>query len=228
MSQADRAPIGPARDALRLPVLGIVAGALVLLGAGVGGDRAGPDPWDVITELRSTLERSGPLEMSFDQTFVPAGFETGESESGRVTLGLPDCVRWDYSEPYPKSYLLCGTDLHAWNPGESIGHLYSLDETRPGLDLLLLDREALESTYRARSASSPGGLTVRLRPRDPSSRALSEVRIRMTEATDRIQKLSYRDREGNRTVFELGSPRSVDDPDRFVPPRELEWIRETP
>ncbi|MDX1632169.1 MAG: outer membrane lipoprotein carrier protein LolA [Thermoanaerobaculia bacterium] len=166
--------------------------------------------------------------MSFLQTFVPAGFDEGDSESGRVALGLPGCVRWDYSEPYPKSYLLCGTDLHAWNPGETVGQLYALDETRPGLDLFLLDREALQTTYAARSRRSPEGITVHLRPREPSSRALAQVRIRVTEGADRILELSYRDGDGNRTVFEFGPPRSVDDPNLFLPPGEVEWLRETP
>ncbi len=78
------------------------------------------DPWRALTELRLHLAASGALGAKFRQSYVPAGFATGDEETGRVALALPDCLRWDYSEPYPKAYLLCGSRLHTWVTGEPV------------------------------------------------------------------------------------------------------------
>lgn len=186
-----------------------------------------PDPWEALSRLRMGLEEAGPQEMSFEQTFVPAGFSTGETESGTVVIDLPRCVRWDYLDPYPRSFLLCGTELHTWNAGESTGQLYALDRSQPGLDLLMLDRGLLEKTYTATLEEDGDDLVLRLEPRDDASRALASAEIRFTAAGDRVREIAYRDGEGNRTRFRFGESRPVAAGDRFQPPPGMGWQRET-
>lgn len=186
------------------------------------------EAWEALTRVRDHLESRGAQEMSFEQTFVPAGFSSGETESGLVTLGLPRCARWDYSDPYPKSYLLCGVELHAWNPGESVGQYYSLERDQPGLDLLRLDRERLEATYAASLRRSEDELVIELTPRRDDGRALAGATLRIAPDGLRILGLSYVDAEGSRTEFTFDAPRPVDAGTRFEPPGGLRWERETP
>jgi hypothetical protein len=199
-----------------------VAGAL----AGAGFAESGPaiDPWQALQELRLQLAASGALVADFHQSYLPAGFATGDEEAGRVALALPDCLRWDYSEPYPKSYLLCGSRLHTWVAGEPQGerlHVEARDEA--GLDLLLLPVEQLKSRYTAVARPSSGGaIAVELVPTAPDSR-IARAELSFDLASQRPTALSYRDRDGNLSTFRFGAFELLEDDTLFTPPTTLIW-----
>ena len=182
------------------------------------------DPWQALTELRLHLAASGALTASFRQSYVPAGFATGDEEAGQVALALPDCLRWDYSEPYPKSYLLCGSRLHTWVAGEPQGerlHVESRNEA--GLDLLLLPVEQLKSRYTAVARPATGGaIAVELVPTAPASR-IARAELLFDLASQRPTELSYRDREGNLSTFRFGAFELLDNDLHFTPPTDLIW-----
>src|SRR5688572_24784344 len=88
---------------------------------------AANDPWEVLEGARRSLVEAGPTGASFNQTYVPAGFTSGERESGQLAFALPDCLRWDYLDPFPKSFLLCGGVAHQWNPEDGTGQRFEVD-----------------------------------------------------------------------------------------------------
>ncbi len=182
------------------------------------------DPWQALSELRLHLAASGALAAGFEQSYVPAGFATGDEESGRVALALPDCLRWDYSEPYPKSYLLCGSRLHTWVAGEPQGerlHVEARDEA--GLDLLLLPVELLKARYTAVARQESGGrIAVELQPTAPGS-LLAEATLAFDPSTQRPTALSYRDRDGNASHFSFSAFELLDDDTAFTPPATVVW-----
>ena len=178
------------------------------------------DPWEQIVLLKQSLVQQGPTESSFVQTYVPAGFSDGIEESGRLSLDLPMCARWDYEEPYPKSNLLCGRELYTWNPGESIGHLWTIDSSQPGVDLIRLDAEQLSERY---SAKWTAPNVLRLTPRVDDHRLLQEAELTLSLDPPHLVRLSYRDGEGNRTSFDFSSPEPVEDRERFSTPIRVSW-----
>jgi len=207
----------------------LLIATLVLLAAGgpargLAGPSGDPvDPWQALAQLRLHLAASGALVGDFVQTFVPAGFASGEEESGRVALAIPDCLRWDYLTPYRKSYLLCGPWLHSWVEGEPRGQRVHVDlREQSGLDLLLLPVGELMRRYRASARTERGEIVVELEPTD-AARALERVTIAFDPASQRPTALAYGDREGNATRFRFLGFRSIEDPDLFSPPGELEW-----
>lgn len=203
----------------------VAAMALAFLGAAQVTAAATPiDPWEALKELRLHLAASGDLAAEFTQSYVPAGFASGDEERGEVRLALPDCLRWDYADPYPKSYLLCGSRLHSWVRGEPQGQKLFVDaEDQAGLDLLLLPIADLGSRYEATAAAVAGGrIAVTLKPSRPEVR-LAEATFELDPSTQRPTALSYRDRDGNTTRFRFGEFRLIDEPAAFTPPPTLEW-----
>ena len=188
------------------------------------------DPWALLEHLRASLAADAPLKAHFTQSFVPAGFSSGETESGTFSLALPDCLRWDYAEPDPKSFLICGQSGYAWNQGETTGrflHIAARDE--PGLDLLLLPTTELEHRYGASSkAGTNGRQEIWLAPIDPTKNALVSATLELDAAGDRLLAIAYSDREGNRTRFDLTSyePLRASDRDVFAPPESIRWQEE--
>jgi outer membrane lipoprotein-sorting protein len=183
--------------------------------------------WEWLIDVRERLEAEAPLIADFSQTFVPVGFSTGDEETGTVSLNLPECVRWDYLEPFPKTFLLCRDQVYSWNEGEPSGRFYRLDsEDQEGLDLLRLRVEELNVRYTATiGEEETAAVTVRLTPRDMEG-AIVEATLTISRSDLELQSLSYRDREGNRTRFELSLYRPLDVSRVFEPPEDLAWLED--
>lgn len=182
------------------------------------------DPWQALTELRLHLAASGALVAKFRQTFVPAGFATGDEESGRVALALPDCLRWDYLSPYRKSFLLCGSRAWSWVEGEPQGQRMDVEaKDEAGLDLLLRPADELRSRYRAAFAPGEGGEVVVVLEPASAGGTLVRAELHMDAGQRELLALKTRDVEGNETRFWFSGYRPIADPDPFTPPRELEW-----
>ena len=187
---------------------------------------AADDPWRVLDDFRRALDGAGPLSAGFVQTFVPFGFapEDGETERGSLAIDLPGCLRWDYSPPFPKAFLLCGRTVHHWNPGETVGQRYDLsDQPAPGLDFFLLTTGDLRERYEAELGAAEGdGLRLVLRPLEPSEDVV-EVQVVIDAEGQRLRELTYYDAQRNENRFLVGDYRSGAPPGRFEPPAGIEW-----
>jgi outer membrane lipoprotein-sorting protein len=188
-----------------------------------------PDAWETLRAVRADLAEAGTLQAGFVQTYVPAGFSSGEKESGKLALALPDCLRWDYQEPYAKSFLLCGGNAWAWNPTDKTGRRYAVDrKTEPGLDLLLLGVDDLKTRYKATARTVGAGRTeISLAPKakiSPIKDAILIAEGKGAQGDRRLVQVSYRDAEGNQTRFDLSDYREI--PRRgttFSPPAGIRW-----
>jgi outer membrane lipoprotein-sorting protein len=209
-----------------LVFVGPVFVSLAVVGPAHADDTASADAtWAAIGEFRSNLESQSPLGSSFVQTYLPEGFSSGDSERGVLLISLPDCLRWDYSDPFPKSFLLCEDTAWYWNPGETVGQRYGVDRQTPGLDFFLLPTETLRDRYSASSSKNPdGSLSVTLIPNQPSDDVVSATLL-LTANDRRLDALSYTDIEGNRTHFEMSDyrTRQTFETALFAPPNEVEW-----
>jgi outer membrane lipoprotein-sorting protein len=183
-----------------------------------------PEPWSVLDGVRASLVEAGPTGAKFTQTYIPAGFSSGEKESGRLALHLPDCLRWDYDEPYPKSFLLCGGVAHSWNPQDKSGRRYRVDrKNEPGLDLLLLGVDDLKGRYQATSRAADGGrIEIALSPKGKVAE-LTDATFIIDPESRRIVQIAYHDREGNLTRFEIGGYQGLPRQGQFSPPGEIRW-----
>jgi hypothetical protein len=206
--------------------------AFVFLATAAGGAAEAPssEAWKRLDELRQAMIRAGVLSATFRQTFTPVGFSAGDSESGQVWLGLPDCLRWDYREPDPKGFLLCGAELHSWVPGDPVGHRAHVDPANEaGLDLLLLPVSALAERYSA-NLESDGAIRLVGKPRVGGSReaaspGLLEARLTTDRGGQRLSAIDTVDGEGSRTRFDFGSWSVETDRARFHPP-PLDWAED--
>lgn len=200
--------------------------ALLLLLAALPLAAEGNDPWATLDAVRKSLAAAGPEGARFVQTYVPAGFSSGESEQGSLALQLPDCLRWDYEQPYPKAFLICGARVFSWNPEDRRGQRGWVErEKEPGLDLLLLPANALAERYLARTEPRASGrVAILLTPKDGHGGAsLKEATLIVDLAAARLVELGYSDLEGNRTRFEISGYHALADPGKFVPPEGVVW-----
>ncbi len=209
-------------DRIRLPFMIVVAMALIAAPAA----RA-ISPWELLEQLREDLQRSGPITGKFKQTYIPAGFEDGDHESGYLSIWLPDCLRWNYEQPQAKSFLLCGDEVHFWNEGESGGRNYRIEpEQEPGLDLLLVEVAKLKERYVAGNEKlGDGTYEISLKLPPDAERPFS-ARIRLEPVSMRVVGMEYTDEEGNLTRFEISDYQRLRHTALFKPPQGIEWTEE--
>jgi outer membrane lipoprotein-sorting protein len=210
-----------------LRVSGSRLAASVALALAIGSPAGAEDsPWQSIETFRKNLARRSPFTAAFVQTYLPEGFSTGEKETGRMALHLPECLRWDYGEPYPKSFILCGDVIHYWNGGEKEGHIEEIEAKRePGLDLLLVPVEELQRRYSATAKRTAQGMTLTLRPTEPNE-FVTEATLEIDAKLDRLRVLRYVDPEGNRTEFAISDYQAGIKNGTFNPPRDIKWLDE--
>ncbi len=190
----------------------------------------------MLAALRAGLVKAGPITARFEQTYIPAGFSSGDVEKGHFSLWLPDCLRWSYVEPQVKSFLLCKREAWAWNEEEEGGRHYQIEpEKEPGLDLMLLDIESLKDRYSAEGRQLEGGLyeillTVGKEPKgpkskdpDPEKKQGVTARVRIDRAVQRVVGLEYRDEDGNTSRFAISEYQTLGHTALFQPPQDIQW-----
>lgn len=215
----------PRLSILAVSVLTVTLCAAALAQQSADLDQPAVDPWGVLTSTRNALAHAA-IALPFEQSFVPAGFNSGDRETGIASFGLPRCVRWDYVDPDPRSYLLCDNTVLTWNQGEDAGRRQHLDGRESGpFELWLAPLDELERNYRATLDDLNGDhlvLTVR-----PSRQAeFDRAQIVIDRQTRLPVGFEYQDFEGNVTSFDFGDAELVDGDDpRFEPP-PIEWIEE--
>jgi len=184
----------------------------------------GSSPWEVLGELRSGLVTAGPITARFEQTYIPAGFSSGDVEKGHFSLWLPDCLRWSYTEPQVKSFLLCKREAWAWNEEEEGGRHYQIEpEKEPGLDLLLLDLASLKDRYSAEGRQLEGDLYEILLSVGQESKKGVTARVRIDRKVQRIVELEYRDEDGNASRFLISEYQTLSHTALFQPPQDIQW-----
>lgn len=213
---------GRHRSSLR-PSAFIVFSLGCLLAASAGAT----SPWELLEGLRDNLQKSGPVTGQFEQVYIPAGFSDGDKESGHLSIWLPDCLRWNYTKPLAKSFLLCDDEVYFWNEDESGGRHYRIEpEEEPGLDLLLVEVGKLKERYVAGSNKLADGtyeITLALPP--GTDRGFS-AKIRLEPVSMRISGMEYTDEEGNLTRFEISDYQPLRHTALFKPPQDVEWTEE--
>ena len=212
---------------LRRPRLAPVVAVAATLAVMAPSAARAASPWDLLEQLRDSLQRGGPVTGKFDQTYIPAGFEDGDRESGDLSIWLPDCLRWNYREPQAKSFLLCGDEVYFWNQDETGGRHYRIEpEQEPGLDLLLVEVERLKERYVAGNRKLADGTYEITLALPPDAERPFSASIRLEPVSMRVVGMEYTDEEGNLTRFEISDYQTLRHTALFTPPQGIEWTEE--
>lgn len=206
--------------------LGLAAGGLAIAATLIALPARAASPWELLEEVRNGLQAAGPTTARFDQTYVPAGFATGDTESGHLSIWLPDCLRWNYQEPQGKNFLVCQGEVYFWNDDEPGGRHYRIDpREEPGLDLLLLSVSTLRERYVAASEELADGSFEISLAMPPAAESRFSAKIRLLRASKRVIGLEYTDQEGNLTRFRIFDYQALHHTALFQPP-DVEWTEQ--
>jgi outer membrane lipoprotein-sorting protein len=166
---------------------------------------------DLSQALAGVKEKAGQVETltgDFVQTRFLSVFEKGLRSKGRLYLKQPDCLRWEYLEPYEQGLAICGQEGITWDEfsgTREIGHgedkFWSLLSDQI-LAWTNWDLERLREDYQlALRQQSP--LVLGLRPR---SRSMAQVFSQLTvefQGQGLVRRITMHEPNGDYTRIEF-------------------------
>ena len=176
---------------------------------------AGPSGAVTLEEVAAALRRSPCWHTEFTQRYVPAGFETGASESGGLTVAFPGRLRFDYAGAAPRVFATDGTIARTVDPTAGACTAVRLDAgdwSRLPL-AAILDPGAARATFAV--ASRDRTLTLTARAPTPEL-----ARVEIVVGGDGLPgEVTVIDESGNRNEFSFAGWRREGEPgdDLFRP-----------
>lgn len=181
------------------------------------------------SELSRTFPAMAGQKADFTHSFTPRGFTKAQVEKGSVVFGAPPMMRWSYLAPDEKLFVFDGKTSWLYSRDDQQVTVNQLtEEEKKDLPFLFLtDAKKVSAYYRIRERASGIFVITTLKALD-SKAAVQEITLTFSSADYRIRKLEYRDRQGNKTVFEFSGfqpSRTTADTFRFLPPAGVDVVR---
>ncbi len=179
--------------------------------------------------VERALAATAGTQAKFVHKFTPKGFTRERVEQGEVLFGPAPKMRWSYEKPEKKTFVFDGSTSWLYAHADRQVTIATLSERdRKGLPFVLLaDPAALRAEYTVSETTSGAEIRTELRPRNAA--ALVQNLVVVTGASDdRIRRIEYADRQGNRTVFQFSNFRpghASAASFRFDPPAGVDVIR---
>lgn len=168
-------------------------------------------PADLLAAVQKRYDAFSDFSADFQQTLLRASRPgKGRSEVGKVFLKRPGLMRWDYSQPTVKNFVVDGERLWAYKPEEAQVAVYDKfkeAEVSAGLSFLW-SKKSLAASFNAAQFTGPDPVgepvaarAIRLTPKveDPSVKNLT---FYLSEKAF-IEKAIIEDHLGNVNVFKF-------------------------
>ena len=182
---------------------------------------AAPTVAEISKQVDQHYNRLHSLRVKFTETYQGMGMK--RTETGTLLMEKPGRMRWDYSNPAGKVFVIDEKYGYSYTPGDAQAERYpakQLEDFRSPLRFLLghtrIEKELTELTL------TPEGAGYRLRgvPKGMEQR-VAEVTLTVT-AEGRIDAIQWKETDGAITEFqltnELANPPLAADTFSFRPP----------
>jgi outer membrane lipoprotein-sorting protein len=213
----------------------IAPALLVLVLATPSGARgeALPEARPLLSKLEAAVAPLSDLETDFLQVRHIALTDEKVEARGRMRFMAPDYFRLDYREPDADVLTMRGDSLLVYFPAmnQAQRHLIDREDATRNLFLLFASKKGeLASRFDVSlGPAGPEGPTLRLQPlADAIDYPITEILVRLNDATGLPGELFFREEGGDTVLFRLQKPRTnrrlTERDFVFVPPAGTEII----
>jgi outer membrane lipoprotein carrier protein len=189
----------------------------------------------IAEKVDQRYNRMETLQAQFSETYSGAGMT--RHESGTLELKKPGRMRWDYTEPRPKTFLTDGKTAWFYVPGEKQARraaVKDLGDLKSPLRYLLgktkLEQEFIGLTIDTNAKPvNPGDIVVRGVPKGMQER-VSQTLLEV-DADGLITRIRVEEMDGSVTEFRFLQQKEnvqiADQRFKFVPPAGVEVVQGT-
>lgn len=155
-------------------------------------------------ELDLAIQATRGQQAQFTHRFLPKGFKKEQVEKGSVIFGVPPQMRWSYTKPESKVFVFDGRTSWFYTAAERQVTVTRLDPAQQqSVPFAFLWDPAAKKSWRATEKKRGNLVDLSLESTELNAQ-VKKLRLEVGARDHLIRKLEYFDRQGNRTVFELG------------------------
>lgn len=172
-------------------------------GAGVPQAEPTAEVKALVEKMQGFYERTEDFTANFRQTYLYKSFGRTTTSTGTVAFKKPAQMRWDYLSPAPRSFVLTGERVYAWDPQAqtlSRGALPT-SELSSSVTFLWGKGHLLDEFTISRVACTDcQGVQLRLVPKKSETR-FRELRLELEPKTAQVRKTVVVDPDGSENTI---------------------------
>ena len=155
--------------------------------------------------MQAFYEKTSSFRATFEQEYVYKSFNRTQTSAGKVFFLKPGMMRWDYEKPSPKSFVLTGDKIYAYDAEAMTFTIAPFDSSQLSAAVTFLwGRGRLEKEFRIDGAAcaSCQGVLLELTPLRPDAR-FQKIRLEVDPKTAQVLNSTVVDPDGseNRISF---------------------------
>jgi outer membrane lipoprotein carrier protein len=162
-----------------------------------------PDVKALVDRMQAFYEKTNDFTARFTQEYAYKTFNRRQTSSGKVTFLKPGMMRWDYESPTPKTFILAGEKVYAYDPEAMTLTIANLKTNELSASVTFLwGKGRLEKEFSiARAAcSNCAGVLLELTPLQPDPR-FQKVRLEVDPKSAQVLKSVVVDPDGSENTI---------------------------
>jgi outer membrane lipoprotein carrier protein len=187
-----------------LALLWVVCAALPDAGgAGVPKTEPTAEVKALVDRMQGFYERTEDFTANFRQTYVYKSFGRTSTSTGMVAFKKPAQMRWDYLTPSPRTFVLTGERVYAWDPQAQTLTVAALPTSELSSSVTFLwGKGRLLDEFSISRAPCPDcqGVLLVLTPKKSETR-FRELRFELEPKTAQVRKTVVVDPDGSENTI---------------------------
>ena len=179
---------------------------LAVLGPGQAAQVPRPPAEDLARAIQAHYDTVHDFTADFEQSYVGGVLRKRVTEQGRLSVKKPGRMRWDYTQPDPKTFVSDGSQIYSYLPADHqvyVSPMPSADQATTAV-LFLVGKGDLVRDFDVRYADDahplPGDVALRLDPKLPD-RDYDWLELVVNQKTLQIRQLIAADSQGGTSTF---------------------------
>ncbi len=179
---------------------------LAVVGPGPAGQSGPASAEDLARAIQAHYDGVRDFTADFEQSYVGGVLRKRVTEQGRLAVKKPGRMRWDYTQPEPKTFVSDGSQIYSYIPADHqvyVSPMPSVDQATTAV-LFLVGKGDLVRDFDVRYADDahplPGEVALRLDPKLPD-RDYDWLELVVDRQTLQIRQLIAADSQGGTSTF---------------------------
>jgi outer membrane lipoprotein carrier protein len=189
-----------------------------------------PEVRALVERMQRFYEKTSDFTASFRQDYTYKSFNRTQTSTGKVTFLKPAMMRWDYEQPSPKTFVLSGEKVYAYDPEAmtlTIAAIKSNELSAAVSFLWGVGKLEKEFSIASPSCADCKGVLLELTPRHQDPR-FQRVRLEIDSKTAQVLKSVVVDPDGSENAITFSDLRTNQgiskDRFRIKPPADTQIV----
>ncbi len=162
-----------------------------------------PDVKALVDRMQRFYEKTADFTASFRQEYTYKSFNRAQTSTGKVTFLKPAMMRWDYEKPSPKTFVLSGDKVYAYDPEAMTLTIAAMKSNQLSASVTFLwgvGRLEKEFSIASQPCASCQGVLLEMTPWQPDPR-FQKVRLEVDPKTAQVLRSVVVDPDGSENAI---------------------------